>query len=72
MTHGRIGLVKVLFLLLPALYVTALHGLFVGSVRYRLVAIPFLEVLAALAVVAMIDKIRGRPIIGKAQMSISE
>ena len=68
MTHGRIGLVKVLFLLLPALYVTALHGLFVGSVRYRLVAIPFLEVLAALAVVAMIDKIRGRPIIGRTPM----
>jgi 4-amino-4-deoxy-L-arabinose transferase-like glycosyltransferase len=37
----------VVLLLLPALCVCALHGVFVGSVRYRLVALPMLAVLAA-------------------------
>lgn len=36
-------------LLLPAVYLTALHALFVGSVRYRLGAMPMLEILAAYA-----------------------
>lgn len=35
-------------LLLPALCVSGLHSVFVGSVRYRLVALPALAVLAAL------------------------
>jgi len=49
---GRGGGV-VLWLLLPALYATALHALFVGSVRYRLGAMPMLEVLAAWALVEL-------------------
>ncbi len=36
-----------IFLILPTFYVSALHSLFVGSVRYRLVAMPMLEFLAA-------------------------
>ncbi|MCP4247336.1 MAG: hypothetical protein GY778_09840 [bacterium] len=39
-------------LLMPALYLSALHGLFVGSVRYRLGAVPTLAVFAAVALVA--------------------
>lgn len=44
------GLRLALFLLLPALYLSVLHCVFVGSVRYRLPAMPFLEILAALAI----------------------
>ena len=43
-------------LLLPALYISALHTLFVGSVRYRLPAMPMLEMLAAFALVALFDR----------------
>ena len=48
----------VFYLVLPALYLSALHSLFVGSLRYRLGAMPMLEVLAALAVVVFWDRIR--------------
>jgi 4-amino-4-deoxy-L-arabinose transferase-like glycosyltransferase len=47
-----------LFLLLPALYFGALHCLFVGSVRYRLPAMPMIEILAAVTVVAILDRVR--------------
>jgi len=40
------------FLLLPAIYFTALHSVFVGSVRYRLAAVVTLEILAAVAILA--------------------
>jgi len=40
-------------LLLPALYLSALHSVFVGSVRYRAGAVPTLAVLAALAAVTL-------------------
>ncbi len=48
------------FLLLPALYLSALHSLFVGSVRYRLGAVPMLEMLAAYALVVLVDRGRKR------------
>ncbi len=40
-------------LLLPAGYVLILHSVFIGSVRYRLVAMPMLELLAAVGVVML-------------------
>jgi hypothetical protein len=52
------GLRTALFLLLPAMYLSALHSLFVGSVRYRLAAIPMIEVLAAVALAAIYEGIR--------------
>ncbi len=45
-------------LVLPALYLSALHCVFVGSVRYRLAAIPMLEILAAYALVALAARVR--------------
>jgi hypothetical protein len=58
MRGKRGGLRIALFLLLPAMYLSALHSLFVGSVRYRLAAIPMIEILAAVALVAIYDRIR--------------
>lgn len=46
------GVRVVLFMLLPALYLTVIHCLFVGSVRYRVPATPMLAVLAAGALAA--------------------
>jgi hypothetical protein len=54
----RGGLRTALFLLLPAMYFSAVHSLFVGSVRYRLAAIPMIEILAAVALMAIYDRIR--------------
>jgi len=54
----RGGLRIALFLLLPAMYLSVLHCLFVGSVRYRLAAIPMIAILAAVALVAIYDRIR--------------
>jgi hypothetical protein len=45
-------------LLLPALYLSALHSVFVGSVRYRAGAIPGLAILAAVAVSCMAGSVR--------------
>jgi hypothetical protein len=49
-----------IFLFLPALYLTLLHSVFVGSVRYRLGAVPMLAILAAFAVVAIADRMGKR------------
>lgn len=48
MAPARAGPI-VVYLLLPAVYLTVLHMVFVGSVRYRLGAMPMLAVLAAVA-----------------------
>ncbi len=48
-------------LLLPVLCVFVLHAVFVGSVRYRLVAMPMLEVLAAIAVATALTRRRKVP-----------
>jgi len=54
----RGGLRAALFLLLPALYFSALHSLFVGSVRYRLAAVPMIEILAAVALAAIYRRVQ--------------
>jgi len=43
-------------LLLPAGYVLMLHSLFIGSIRYRLVVMPMLEVLAAVGAVMLVTR----------------
>ena len=50
----------VLGLLMPALYFTALHVLFVGSIRYRLPAMPMIEVLSALGLAGLLARLRIR------------
>lgn len=47
------------FLLLPAAYVSVLHCLFVGSVRYRLPVMPMLEILAAFAGMMLLRRTMG-------------
>lgn len=57
---GTKGFWMVAYLLLPAMYVTVLHSLFVGSVRYRLVAMPMLEILAAIALTWILLRVFSR------------
>jgi len=57
--NGPHGPLLTLFMFLPAIYLTLLHSLFVGSIRYRLGAMPMLEILAALAVVSLLERSRG-------------
>jgi len=57
--YGGRGMRIALFLLLPALYFSALHSLFVGSVRYRLGAVPMIGTLAAAAIANLVDRKRG-------------
>ena len=41
---------------IPAMVVCAMHLFFVGSVRYRLPAMPMIEVLAAIGLVSIMDR----------------
>ncbi len=52
------GVILTVYLLLPAVSVSLLHCFFVGSVRYRLPAHPMLEILAAVAMIALLDSLR--------------
>jgi hypothetical protein len=51
--RDRVAMWRVGLLLLPTIYFTALHSVFVGSIRYRLPAVVTLEILAAVAIVGM-------------------
>lgn len=51
-------------LLLPVLFVLGLHSIFVGSVRYRLIAMPMLEVLAAVGLCSALSLQRAKPVPG--------
>jgi len=57
--RGRGGVPVVVFLMLPAIYFSLLHGVFVGSVRYRLGATPMMEMMAAWFVVTAWSRWRG-------------
>ena len=47
--------------LLPILYSSLLHSLFIGSVRYRVPVMPLVYILAAIALTSLIGKfLRGR------------
>ena len=54
-----IGGWRMVLLLLPAAYLSVLHCFFVGSIRYRLPAMPMLEILAAFAVVTVLGRFAG-------------
>ena len=45
-------------LLLPILYFTLLHGLFVGSIRYRLPVLPLVAILAAHGISVILERFR--------------
>lgn len=48
------------YLMLPALYLSFVHSLFIGSVRYRLGALPMLDALAAFAILTVVRRVLGR------------
>ncbi len=51
-----IGGAAVVAMLLPAAYITLLHSVFVGSLRYRLPAMPMIDVLAAILLADIIRR----------------
>lgn len=52
---------KIMLLLIPAIYFSLLHMVFVGSVRYRLPAMPFIEVLTAIGIAALWCRLKRPP-----------
>ncbi|MCG3129848.1 MAG: hypothetical protein FLDDKLPJ_00584 [Phycisphaerae bacterium] len=57
----RPGRAIVVLLLTPAVVVTLMHAVLVGSIRYRLPAMPMLEVLAAYALCRIASRIGAEP-----------
>jgi hypothetical protein len=55
----RAGLIALL--LAPATYFSLIHMLFVGSVRYRLPAMPMMEILAAIGLAVLVSTFRSGP-----------
>ncbi len=55
-SHRSSSHAALLLLLLPTVYLCLLHSVFVGSIRYRLSAIPWLHVLAAVAVCTLLRR----------------
>ncbi len=49
-----------ILLLIPVAYFTAVHSLFLGSVRYRVPLMPLLCIFAAAGIVELIDRVRRR------------
>jgi hypothetical protein len=58
LTRKSLGLWLTCLLLLPAIYLSILHAFFVGSVRYRLPAMPFFAILSAIAIAAIRQRSR--------------
>jgi hypothetical protein len=55
---GRLPRAAVIYLLIPALYFTAVHALSVGSLRYRVPAEPPLAVLAAAGATRLLNRVQ--------------
>lgn len=55
------GRAIVVLLLTPAVAVTLMHAVLVGSIRYRLPAMPMLEILAAFAICRIVSRIGTEP-----------
>ena len=51
---------NLLLLLLPIVYFSLLHMVFIGSVRYRIPIMPYLEVLAACGIISVYTRISGK------------
>lgn len=58
LSQGRRGWYKLGLLVLPIGYFTMVHAVFVGSVRYRLGAMPMVVMLAAFVWVTLVDRLR--------------
>ncbi len=56
--RGRIARFDVVGLLLPAIYFTLVHTIYVGSVRYRIPVMPMIEILSAIGIVLLVQKLR--------------
>jgi dolichyl-phosphate-mannose-protein mannosyltransferase len=58
---GEMSVAAKAFLLTPAIYFSIVHALTVGSLRYRIPAEPPLAILAGVALVSILEKMRSRP-----------
>jgi 4-amino-4-deoxy-L-arabinose transferase-like glycosyltransferase len=58
--HFRDRGLEVLLLILPAMYLSLLHAVFIGSLRYRQPAVLALAILAAAAIASLLDRYQQR------------